>query len=355
MNAPPHGVAERLQAHWWRDAPSGLSRLLQPLSWLYGALARRVAESGQREARRPAGRPVLVVGNLVVGGAGKTPTTLALIETVRQAGWRPGVVSRGHGRQVDELVHVEPDTSALRAGDEPLLIRRRAGVPVVVARDRVAAGEALCRRHPEVDLIVADDGLQHRRLERDVQVIVFDRRGAGNGMLLPAGPLREPLPPRLPPHTLVLYNADRPTTALPGPCAGRRISGVLPLHAWWAGDTPGAGSARQPVSVLRGRRVLAVAGIGEPERFFGMLEAHGVQIDRLPLPDHAPLVPPPWPAETAELVMTEKDAVKLPAACVPPGTRVWVATLDFELPPAFTDALLRELAQARKTLSHRPG
>ncbi|WP_374676394.1 tetraacyldisaccharide 4'-kinase [Ideonella sp.] len=344
--------AARLQAHWWQDAPGAGSALLRPLAWLYGLLARRAAAAGRRQARRPADRPVLVVGNLIVGGAGKTPTTLALIDTLRQAGWRPGVVSRGYGRQVQALVHVGPDTPVSEAGDEPLLIHRRTGVPVVVSRDRVAAGEALCERHPEVDLIVADDGLQHHRLARDVQVLVFDARGVGNGLLLPAGPLREPLPTRLPPHTLVLYNADAPSTPLPGACALRQLGGVQTLDEWWAARAAGAPRAARPVSDLRGRRLLAVAGIGEPERFFRMLEAHGLQVDRLPLPDHARLSPLPWPAGTPEVVLTEKDAVKLAPGAVPSGTRVWVATLDFALPPGFTDALLGALAEARGRLSH---
>lgn len=356
MNSLLHRLGAGLQASWWRHPPGAFSRLLQPSAWLYGALARRQAAAGRRQARRPGGRPVLVVGNLIVGGAGKTPTTLALVAALQAAGWRPGVVSRGYGRRDDALVHVDPQSPAAATGDEPLLIHRRTHVPVVVARDRVAAGDALCARHPEVDVIVADDGLQHHRLARDVQVLVFDQRGVGNGLLLPAGPLREPLPAAVPQGTLVLYNADSPSTALPGACAVRGLGGVLPIAAWWAAH----GSAHQateqlPVSALRGRRVLAVAGIAEPERFFRMLEAQGLQIDRMPLPDHAPLSAVTWPAGTTDVVLTEKDAVKLAPQAVPAGTQVWVATLDFALPPDFTEALLAALADARGRLSHCPG
>lgn len=348
-------LARTLQTHWWRPRPSALARALQPLSWLYGGLAALERARARRAVRRPAGRLVLVVGNLIVGGAGKTPTTLALLSWLRAAGWRPGVVSRGYGRRTDELVHVGPDTPAGLAGDEPLLIARRAGVPVVVARDRVAAAEALCARHPEVDLIVADDGLQHHRLRRDVQVLVFDRRGLGNGLLLPAGPLREPPPPVLPPASLVLYNADAPSTTLPGACATRRLAGVLPLADWWAAGATGRPPVWQPLSVLHGRRVLAVAGIAEPERFFSMLEGAGVPIDRLALPDHAVFDPPPWPGDTRELVLTEKDAVKLAPGQRPGQPRIWVAALDFALPPTFTEALARHLAEARARLPHRSG
>ena len=192
--------AQKLQEAWlWRGP---LARALLPLSWLYGAvvaLRRGLFRTGLlRATRLPV--PVVVVGNLIAGGAGKTPTTLALVSLLREQGWTPGIVSRGHGREGAGLYEVTRDSSALHSGDEPLLLHLRSGAPMVVGADRVAAARTLLQRHPEVDLLLSDDGLQHLRLARDVEVIVFDERGAGNGWLLPAGPLREPVPAAAPPR-----------------------------------------------------------------------------------------------------------------------------------------------------------
>ena len=326
------------------------ARLLQPLSWLYGALAaldRSLYTLDLRPVQR-APVPLLVVGNLVAGGAGKTPTVLALVGLLRAQGWTPGVVSRGHGRQGTGVVVVAADSPATEVGDEPLLIHLRSAAPVVVGADRAAAARALCAAHPAVNLLIADDGLQHHRLHHDLAVWVLDERGAGNGLLLPAGPLRQRLPARVPPHSLVLYNAAQPSTALPGVTGARRLAGVLPLADWWRG-APCPADGGWPA--LHGRRLLAAAGLARPEAFFAMLEAQGLQIDRLPLADHQAFDPLPWPAGTPEVVVTEKDAVKLPpgghADTTPGGhadTTVWVATLDFQPEPAFAEALRALLA-----------
>lgn len=334
-------LAATLQRHWWRPHPSWLARALQPLAWLYGALA-----ALHRAASRPAAPlpvPVVVVGNLIVGGAGKTPTVIALVHALRAHGWTPGVVSRGYGRRDDALRDVDEAAPAAAVGDEPLLIHRRTGAPVVVGHDRVAAARALLERHPRVDVIVADDGLQHHRLPRDLALVVFDERGVGNGLLLPAGPLRAPLPARLPSDTLVVYNAPTPTTALPGWMARRRLAGVVPLQAWWHGASPEPAS----LDALRARPLAAVAGIAAPERFFAMLEAEGLAIVRVPQPDHAAYDRLPWPGDAADVVVTEKDAVKLDPDRVG-ATRVWVATLDFRLDPALEAALDAHLQPLRK-------
>jgi len=286
--------------------------------------------------------PVLVVGNLVAGGAGKTPAVIALVGLLRRQGWTPGVVSRGHGRQGGAVRAVTRGSRAAEVGDEPLLIRLRTGAPVVVGADRAAAARTLCAAHPAVDILVADDGLQHHRLKRDMALLVFDERGAGNGLRLPAGPLRQALPSRVPADSLVLYSAGRPSTALPGLTGVRRLTAVLPLDAWWQGQTADtAAEADAGWSALRGRRLLAAAGLARPEPFFLMLEARGLQIDRLPLADHHRFSPLPWPAGTSDVIVTEKDAVKLPPGSVG-TTRVWVAGLDFQPEPAF-DAALRRL------------
>jgi tetraacyldisaccharide 4'-kinase len=326
-----------LGQQWQQPRPTLAMRALQPLSWLYGALA-GVAERRALQRAQAAPVPVIVVGNLVAGGGGKTPTVIAVVQRLRAAGHHPGVISRGHGRQGDGVLAVGTKSTAQQVGDEPLLIHRRTGAPVVVGADRLAAARALCAAHPTVSVLVSDDGLQHHRLRRDAQVIVFDDRGAGNGLLLPAGPLRQQLPAVLPADTVVLYTGGRASTPLPGCIGTRRLATVQPLADWWAGvPTPADGFA-----ALHARPLLAAAALARPEPFFAMLEGQGLRIDRLPLPDHHPLQPPPWPADTTDLIVTEKDAVKLP-----PGqagaTRVWVAALDFQPEPAF-DAVLQRWA-----------
>ncbi len=321
-----------LQRHWWQPRPTWLARLLQPLSFVYGLLA---ARRQARTAPQRAPVPVLVVGNLIVGGAGKTPVVIALVQALQGAGHRPGVISRGHGRRSADVRGVMPADDAESVGDEPLLIARRCGVPVWVGRQRLAAARALCAAHPEVDVLVCDDGLQHRALARDAELVVFDERGTGNGLLLPAGPLREPMPARLPIRTRVLYTGLGASTALAGMQALRSIASAWPLAAWWAGDA----SQAQPLAFLRGRPLVAVAGLAAPEKFFAMLAGTGLEIERLPLPDHHDWRTLPWAAGTADVVTTEKDAVKLdPARCA--GTRVWVVPLDLALPAALVQELL---------------
>lgn len=296
----------------------------------------RHRKASQRQALRA---PVLVVGNYVVGGAGKTPTTMALIEALRQRGWHPGVVSRGHGRQGQALAVASDGADAATLGDEPLLIHRRTGVPLVVGRDRQAAARRLLEQYPQVDLVIADDGLQHWRLGRDWQLVVFDRRGTGNGLTLPAGPLRQALPPAPPARTSVLYNADRITTAWPGHLAVRRLGGAVALADWWAGQAADPQALTRLVEQSRQSPLLAVAGLAEPARFFDMLTDLGCQLRPCPLPDHAPMNPLPWPADAPVVLMTEKDAVKLPPRALPPGQQAWVVALDFSLPEALVDEI----------------
>lgn len=319
-----------LASHWWRPQPSALANMLRPLSWLYRALA---LWHKRRAVPQQLSVPVLVVGNCVAGGAGKTPTVIALVQALLAAGRKPGVISRGYGRQGDSVRAVQAGDAAAAVGDEPLLIRRRTGVPVWVGRDRVAAGRALIARNADVDVIVCDDGLQHHRLAWNAAVMVFDERGSGNGLLLPAGPLREALPTHLAPGMYVLYTSGAPSTALPGAVAQRRFGRVRAL----------AGGAEVDISQLRGRPLLAVAGLAAPEKFFAMLVATGLSFKRLPLPDHHAYDTLPWPAETSDVITTEKDAVKLAPQRVG-ATRIWVVPLDLQLPAALVVDLIRALA-----------
>ena len=306
------------------------------MAWLWRALS-GVARASARPVQGPC--PVLVVGNLVVGGAGKTPAVLAVVAHLRRRGWTPGVVSRGYGGSAPSVMVLEAGSRASEVGDEPLLVHRRTGAPVAVGADRVAAVQALCRRHPEVDIVVSDDGLQHHRLARQAQVLVFDERGAGNGLCLPAGPLRQPLPATVPESTVVLYSAGIASTALPGFLGRRRLAGVLPLEAWRRRDAPDPRIAH----ALRGRKLLAVAGIAAPQRFFDMLQSAGLAFEALPLADHHHFSTLPWPDDSdLHVVLTEKDAVKLGGSQTSKA-HVWVAPLDFEPAPGFTDAIDRLL------------
>ncbi len=331
-------AASQLQAAWLRRG--WLAWALLPLSWLYQSII--LLRAGcfslglMRSVRLPV--PVVVVGNLVAGGAGKTPTTIALVQLLRARGFVPGVVSRGYGRQSNDVTLVSRDTPAGLSGDEPLLLHLRSGVPVAVGADRVEASLALLRTNPAVNILISDDGLQHRRLARDAQVIVFDERGAGNGWLLPAGPLREPIPRAVPPRSVVLYNAASPSTALRGHLAQRRLAGLATLPDWWLGKP----ARPQAFAELKEHTVLAAAGLARPQRFFEMLRAQGLRIAELPLPDHHDFAVLPWPANTDHVIVTEKDAVKLKPETVG-STRVWVATLDFELSPAFAFELMQWL------------
>jgi tetraacyldisaccharide 4'-kinase len=273
--------------------------LLWPITFVHAAvLAARslVWRMGWRQAHRlPV--PVIVVGNVVAGGAGKTPLTMALVQHLQQRGWQVGVISRGHGRQTRDTRAVMPDSLPADVGDEPLLIRQKTGAPVWVAAVRAEAGRALLQAHPEVNLLVCDDGLQHWALARDLEICVMDERGVGNGWLLPAGPLREPWPR---PVDLLLHTGHN---GLPGGFQAQRQ--LAPM----AHDAQGRSLA---LSSLIGQPVDAVAGLARPEAFFAMLRATGLQLQQTTaLPDHFDYAHGVPAATDRPLLCTEKDAAKL--------------------------------------------
>jgi len=297
----------RIRQAWQRRGP--LACALWPLSLVYGALSglqRWSYRSGLRRAQHP-GVPVIVVGNVIAGGAGKTPVTQAIVRHLLARGLQPGIVSRGHGRTIDarhpDCRPVPPDAHAAEVGDEPLLLARSTGVPVFVARRRIAAARALLAAHPGVDVIVCDDGLQHLALARDVEVCVFHDGGIGNGWLLPAGPLREPWPRAV---DAVLHAGPRPArTPAQQPCfALRRQLAPYALRA----------DGRQvPLAQLQGQPLHALAAVARPEQFFAMLQAQGLTLAHTEaLPDHYHFESWQRPAgESPQLICTEKDAVKL--------------------------------------------
>ena len=331
-------LAARLQKEW--VSGGALSQGLRPLAALYGLLLSLrgwLYRSGAlRSQSLPV--PVIVVGNWIVGGAGKTPTTLALLAQMHKLGLKAGVISRGYGRSGDEVRLVNQQSDASQVGDEPLLIHLRAAVPVAVGRDRVAAAKALLQAHPELQLLISDDGLQHLRLPRALAVLVFDDRGLGNGRLLPAGPLRQTPSRALQDNEIVLYNAARPSSSLRGFVAKSGLAGAVSLTDWWQGLP----ARLHKLHELRDRPLLAIAGLAQPQRFFAMLNQQGLNFRTLPLNDHHDFSSLPWEADEADVILTEKDAVKIdPARCG--KTRVWVVALDFKPEQAFEQALHERL------------
>ncbi|MFN4003082.1 MAG: tetraacyldisaccharide 4'-kinase [Hylemonella sp.] len=312
-----------------------LARMLWPLSVLLGALVRLrrwLYRAGVlRTLRLPV--PVIVVGNVVAGGAGKTPTVMALVQHLRAAGLHPGVVSRGHGRRLRDCREVTPESLPAEVGDEPALIHRRCGVPVYVAPSRADAARALLERHPETDVIVSDDGLQHLALARDIEICVFDDRGTGNGWLLPAGPLREPWPR---PVDLVLHTGRQPAFA--GYTAQRALADHAVTHD----------GRRIGLDVLarQQRPLLAVAGTAQPQAFFAMLRERGLPLARtVARPDHDDFTDWQRPRERDYLVLcTEKDALKL----WPRHPDALAVPLAFTPEPAFFNALDALLARVRR-------
>lgn len=341
-------LAGVLMRAWMRRGP--LACLLWPLSLLFRLLvaARRMAyETGlAKSIRLPV--PVIVVGNLFVGGTGKTPLTIWLIEVLRQAGYRPGVISRGYGRKDGGTQMVGPQASASALGDEPVLIARRARCPLAVGRDRVAAAHALLAAHPEIDLIIADDGLQHYRLARDIEIVLSDARGVGNGWLLPAGPLREPASRR---RDFSIENVGTVAADDAGAAAAAVASrGAFAMQL----DAPLAEQLRDrhnrtTLSALAAAvpppMILAAAGIGNPARFFASLSASGLRFDALPLPDHHAFSAGTFADCPAEVILiTEKDAVKcqeIMALATDP--RIWVVPVSAHLAARFADNLLERL------------
>lgn len=322
-------LADWLLRRWYGGVAPGPG--LRALALVYGglvALRAAVYRRGWKRVHRvPV--PVIVVGNLVAGGSGKTPLTIALANGLAERGWRPGIVSRGYGRRSRDPVQVVPDMAASECGDEPLLIARRTGLPVFVDRDRVAAALRLVAEG--CDLVIADDGLQHLRLGRDIEIEVVDgARRHGNGRLMPAGPLREPAGRRVD-HRVV--NGGQPAP------------GEWPMPLALGEAVPLAGGAPRPLASFAGRAVHAIAGIGHPARFFDALRAAGLSPVEHAFPDHhdfsaAELAfTPPGP-----ILMTEKDAVK----CTTLGAAdAWSVPVRANLPDAFFAALQQQLATRR--------
>ncbi|MBS0580959.1 MAG: tetraacyldisaccharide 4'-kinase [Proteobacteria bacterium] len=327
-------MRQRLTEMWYAPArPS----LLQPLAWLYGAVVRaRRALYGAGVLRRvPSAVATIVIGNLTVGGTGKTPLTLWLAAALGGRGLKVGILSRGYGGSARGVTRVAAGASWRTVGDEPLLLALRSGCATVVARDRAAGAAALAA--DGVDVILADDGLQHLRLARDCQLVVVDgRRGFGNGRLLPAGPLREPLA-QLDRVDLVIVNGAAEHPSLAGLPATRTLA--MQLTATQALALNGGGS--RALAAFRGERVHAVAGIGNPARFFATLRAHGIEVLEHPFPDHHPLSLEDLAfGDAAPVLMTEKDAVKCTGFA---DARLWSVPVSASFSEADAQRLLHRV------------
>ncbi len=293
--------------------------------------------------------PVIVVGNITVGGAGKTPLTIHLVESLRQQGKTPGVISRGYGRVARDVREVLRHNTSAEVGDEPLLIQQRTGVPVVVGRDRAAAGRALLAAHPEVNVLLCDDGLQHYALHRDIELAVFDARGVMNAWLLPAGPLREPLA-RLAEVDALIFNAS----AVPQRLTFAKPSFLMRLKAgkayrlgWTANNAENNAAisvASTEVDSFRGP-VHALAGIGHPQRFFDQLTGMGLTLIPHAFPDHHHYTVTDLPQDGRPILTTEKDAVKLQQLLpdLPATLEIWVLPVAAQLDPELICDLMKRL------------
>lgn len=333
---------------------TALTLVLMPVSWLYGlvvTLRRALYTAGLlRSERLPV--PVIVVGNITVGGTGKTPLVLWLVEHLRTAGYQPGIVSRGYrksgaaGPGNNEPRSVGINDDAALCGDEPVLLARRSGCPVWIGADRVAAARALLAAHPDCDVIVSDDGLQHYRLARDAEIAVIDdARKFGNRLLLPAGPLREPTSRLDSVDAVVLRVDDKP----PDTSGGR----PAPRFAMWLEAGPFRNLLNPDTTVdaqhFRGQRVHAAAGIGNPDHFFNTLKSLDLDFTAHPFPDHHPYTQADLAFDDCDaVVMTEKDAVKYQQFVTGDTAKYWALEVTAKVENRLATQLIARIERTRR-------
>lgn len=337
---------------WERRGPTSL--LLWPLSWLYGLLLRTRKLIADLDITRSQGAPVpiIIVGNIRVGGTGKTPIVIALAQRLSQLGWKPGIISRGYGSSAQSApLQVTGDSDPSLVGDEPVLIAKRTDnqFPIWVFPKRQQSIKALLKHSPQVNVIISDDGLQHRGLTRwpareggrDIEFVVRDSRGEGNRFLLPAGPLREPA------------SRDRDATLMTGNSHQTSKSGAvdeyfLGRRAFALGaqlgtpyqliNTSNTQSLEHIAEQYLPKNITEIAALGNPARFFDDLAKHGITGKRIPLPDHASYTPEFFSTiKTPCILITEKDAVKCAHIS---DERIWVVPMSLRLPEALMDWLV---------------
>jgi tetraacyldisaccharide 4'-kinase len=348
-----------LQHHWYRITP--LHLILFPISLVFRALValRRELYLSGFLASHQLLLPVIVVGNISVGGTGKTPLTLALSQQFIKRGWHPLIISRGYGRTSPSPQQVRASSTAAQVGDEPLLMAQRDICPVWVGADRVATAQAALQAHPQCDVVLCDDGLQHYRLHRDVEIAVIDgAQGFGNGLMLPAGPLREPVS-RLQTVDAAVVNGGEtgaseellmeplairlgcqkvPAKSLvmaghPGQYA-MRLNGAVFYNLLNPGQTASTADFQKP-------NIHAVAGIGHPQRYFQHLETLGIPFTPHAFPDHHPYRASDLSFKDCDaILLTEKDAVKCATFA---DARYWVLRVEAQIDPALIDHILRKI------------
>ena len=326
-------MREFLEKIWYGKHPAGV--LLAPLSGLYRMVIwfRRAAYASGLFSRYRAPVPVIVVGNLTVGGTGKTPLVIWLAKYLQTRGHKPGIISRGYlGRAKSWPQQVRADSDPAMVGDEAVLIARRTKLPVAVGPNRADNVQALLR-YADCDIIISDDGLQHYRLHRDVEILVVDGvRRFGNGKCLPAGPLREPIS-RLREVDLIVNNG------IAGRGEFKMQTKASRLHSLDGSASPRA------LAEFAGQAVDAVAGIGHPERFFDLLRAAGLRAMKHPYPDHhAFQLSDLQFDQSSPIVMTEKDAVKCERFKL---SNAWFLPIEVELPQVFEHRLQAALEEAK--------
>lgn len=325
-----------LEKHWQRI--TWVSLLLIPLSALFACASglRRIAYRYGLLRRHRLPVPVVVVGNISVGGTGKTPVVLWLVQALRESGRNPGIVSRGY-RGSSPLTAVSSDSDPAKVGDEPVLLAARADCPVVVGRDRVAAAHLLLAANPGVDVILSDDGLQHYRLMRDVEIAVIDgQRGTGNGCLLPAGPLRE--------RASRLQSVDAIVTNGRMPLKFSASTFSMVLKGTQMRNLRDAANTRA-IADFAGKPLHAIAGIGNPQRFFDHLRQAGLSIHAHPFADHHPFSVSDFEyGDDLPVIMTEKDAIKCRSFA---QDNWWMLPVDAQIDPGLADLVNQKISQSR--------
>lgn len=336
------GFESLLTQSWMRRGL--LARILWPVALLFLLLVvvrRQLYRAGfLKTTRLPV--PVIVVGNVFVGGTGKTPLTIWLVEALRQAGYQPGVISRGYGGQNEVPCPVTADSMPHDVGDEPVLLACRTQCPVMVGRNRVAAASALLAAHPHVDVIVSDDGLQHYALGRDIEIVLFDGRGIGNGWMLPAGPLREPASRR---GDFTVVNGSSIPSRMPGNAIRMQLTGDFAERLLDRSQRVTLRSLAAAGPDVDRPRIVAAAGIGNPARFFTMLRSAGLAIHEMPLPDHYDFADNPFATVSADMILiTEKDAVKCSRIdALKNDSRLWVVPVAAYIDDALAKNIVEKL------------
>ena len=325
---------KRIDNYWYSD--NKVAKTLRPISWVFCFLVfvRKLFYTIRLFRSYRSELPVIVIGNISVGGVGKTPLVIWLVRLLKQHGYKPGIISRGYGGSARHWPQqVRPDSDPYVVGDEPLLIAQRTECPMAVGPDRVEDAHAL-RQFTDCDVIISDDGLQHYRLRRDVEIAVLDgTRRFGNGYCLPAGPLREP-PSRLKRVDFIVTNAGK---AEQGEYSMDMAGGVI--------KRMDGGVDVEALTEWKGKKVHAVAGIGNPQRYFDVLRQHGLELIEHEFPDHHHFIESDIKFDDdLPVIMTEKDAVKCRRYA---DERHWYYPVDAVLPEEFAKRLLDCLKEKR--------